>query len=202
MADAQIQKVKGELKFVEEVFRKLLKILPSFDITNEKILPYGLKPHTRSVSWLVEQVITQQTKFHAKELGLSDAKFDFPDTCLHDCELIQGTLSHFVNVKIHSMAGKENKNDIAAVEKLYMQYSAEPSYSVIYACFGVHFKNIHISFDAEYLKLFSPQFLPIYVNPRNDKVQAFYHHEPQVRSREDFLELLRQNSKSIVLKKK
>ena len=72
MADAQIQQVKNELEFVEDVFRKLLKILPSFDITNEKILPYGLKPHTRSVSWLVEQVITQQTKFNAKQLGLTD----------------------------------------------------------------------------------------------------------------------------------
>jgi hypothetical protein len=202
MADAQIQQVKNELKFVEDVFRKLLKILPSFDLTNEKILPYGLKPHTRSVSWLVEQVITQQTKFNAKQLGLTDAKFDFPDTCLHDCELMQGTKSSFVNVKIHSMAGKENKNDIAAVEKLYMQYSAEPTYNLIYACFGVHFKNIHISFDAEYLRLFSPQFLPIYVNPRNDKVQAFYHHERQERSRPEFLELLRQSSKSIVLRKK
>jgi hypothetical protein len=202
MPDAQIQEVLDDISFVETVFRKLLKILPSFDVTNEKILPYGLKPHTRSVSWLVEQVITQQTKFNAKALGLTDAKFDFPDTCLHDCELINGGKSYFVNVKIHSMIGKENKNDIAAVEKLYMQYSAEPSYNLIYACFGIHFQNIHISFDAAYLNLFSPQFLPIYVNPRNDKIQAFYHHEQQERSREEFLELLRQNSKSIVLRKK
>ena len=202
MADAQIQKVKDELKFVETVFRKLLKILPAFNIADEKILPYGLKPHTRSISWLVEQVITQQTKFNAKALGIADAAFEFPDTCLHDCEIKVGARSHFVNVKIHNMAGKDNKNDIAAVEKLYMQYSAEPSYDLIYACFGVHFQNVRIRFDADYLMLFSPQFLPIYVNPRNDKVQAFYHHEPEVRSRSEILEVLRQNSKSIVLKKK
>lgn len=199
MSDAQILKVKDELQFVEDVFRKLLKILPSFDITNEKILPYGLKPHTRSISWLVEQVITQQTKFNAKTLGISDADFNFPDTCLHDCELKAGTRSYFVNVKIHNMAGKDNKNDIAAVEKLYMQYSSKPAYDLIYACFGVHFKNINITFDPDYLCLFSPQFLPIYVNPRNDKIQAFYHHQPIERSRKSFLNLLQKNSTSIVL---
>ncbi|MBI3878631.1 MAG: hypothetical protein HY301_01005 [Verrucomicrobia bacterium] len=194
--------MKDEIKFVEGIFRKLLKILPSFNVTDEKILPYGLKPHTRSISWLVEQVVTQQTKFNAKTLGIEDAAFEFPDTCLHDCEIKVGKRSYFVNVKIHNMAGKENKNDIAAVEKLYMQYSAEPSYNLIYACFGVHFKNVNISFDAQYLNLFSPQFLPIYVNPRNDKIQAFYHHEPELRSRAEFLELLRQSSRSIVLKRK
>lgn len=202
MTDAKIQTVKDEIKFVEGIFRKLLKILPSFNVTDEKILPYGLKPHTRSISWLVEQVVTQQTKFNAKTLGIEDAAFEFPDTCLHDCEIKVGKRSYFVNVKIHNMAGKENKNDIAAVEKLYMQYSAEPSYNLIYACFGVHFKNVNISFDAQYLNLFSPQFLPIYVNPRNDKIQAFYHHEPELRSRAEFLELLRQSSRSIVLKRK
>jgi hypothetical protein len=198
----EIKDVIAELQTVEAIFRRLLKILPSFDITNEKILPYGLKPHTRSISWLVEQVVTQQTKFNAKSLGIADAEFEFPDTCLHDCEIKVGGRSHFVNVKIHNMAGKENKNDIAAVEKLYMQYSAEPSYNLIYACFGVHFRNVNISFDPAYLKLFSPQFLPIYVNPRNDKIQAFYHHKPELRSRAAFLELLRQNSKSIVLRRK
>ena len=87
MSKAQIQKVKDDLVFVEGLLRALLKILPSFDITDEKVLPYGLKPHTRSISWLVEQVITQQTKFNAKKLGIADAEFEFPDTCLHDCEI-------------------------------------------------------------------------------------------------------------------
>lgn len=199
---SQIEKVKADLVFVENLFRKLLKILPAFDIADEKILPYGLKPHTRSISWLVEQVVTQQTKFNAKRLGIADAEFDFPDICLHDCEIKTGDRSYFVNAKIHNMAGKENKNDIAAVEKLFMQYAAEPAYDLIYACFGVHFDNIHIRFDADYLRLFSPQFLPIYVNPRNDKVQAFYHHAPEFRSRAAFLKLLQSHSRSIVLWKK
>ena len=202
MGKSQIEKVKNDLRFVEGLFQKLLKILPGFAVADEKVLPYGLKPHTRSISWPVEQVITQQTKFNARRLCIADAEFYFPDTCLHDCEIKTGSRRYFVNVKIHSMAGKDNKNDIAAVEKLYMQYAAEPDYDLVYACFGVHFDNIHIRFDPHYLKIFSPQFLPVYVNPRNDKIQAFYHHQPEERPRGKFLEALSTKSKSIVLKQR
>jgi hypothetical protein len=195
-----IQSIVVDLKYVEVLCKRLLAILPNFDITDKKILPYGLKPHTRSVSWLVEQVIVQQMKYHAKELGIEDVNFELPDTCLHDCEIYSGKKKYYVNVKIHNTSGKENKNDIAAVEKLYFQYTANPKYNLIYACFGISFANIRVNFNADYLAVFSPQFMPIYVNPRNDKIQATYHHEVILRTREKFLDLLKRNSKSITLK--
>lgn len=200
--DKKIKQITEDIEFIKGIYKKLITILPSFNITDKDILPYGLKPHTRSVSWLVEQVITQQTKYRAKQLGLDDVNFDMPDTCLHDCEIKVGEKIYYVNVKIHNVAMRENKNDIAAVEKLYMQYATNPSYNLIYACFGIAFKNINIKFDPDYLCLFSPQFLPIYVNPRNDKIQAYYHHEPEYRTRKDFLKLLRDSSRSIILKSK
>ncbi len=104
-----------------------------------------------------------------------------------------------MNVKITNAETRDNKNDITAVEKLYMQYKVNKGYRLIYACFGVVFQNIKISFVPDYIHVFSPQFLPIYVNPRNDKIQAYYKHEPICRSRRVFLRLLRENSKSIVL---
>lgn len=200
MRNNQINKVLEDIDFIREVFLKVLQILPSFDITDKKVLPYGLKPHTRSVSWLVEQVITQQTKYNRRKLDLDFVEFDFPDTCLHDCIIESKSRQYYVNVKIHNVDRRENKNDISAVEKLYMQYYANPSYDLIYACFGIKFVGIRIEFDSDYLCLFSPQFLPIYINPRNDKIQAYYHHEQILRTREDFLKELRENSKSIVLR--
>lgn len=197
----ETQDITTDLDFVKGVYLKLLNILPSFDVTDRKILPYGLKAHTRSVSWLVEQVIVQQTKFNAKNLGITDVNFDLPDTCLHDCEIMVGNKKYFINVKIHNTDGKENKNDIAAVEKLYFQYSVNSEYNLIYACFGIKFKDIKISFIKDYLEIFSPQFLPIYVNPRNDKIQALYNHKPIIRSRKKFMDLLRIGSRSIVLTK-
>lgn len=195
----EIKIINEELAAMNELFHKVIKIVPSFDLTNTKILPYGLKPHTRSVSWIVEQVITQQTKFNSKMLDIVDVDIDLPDTCLHDCIIKTKKQNYYINIKITNADGKDNKNDIAAVEKLYMQYSANPDYRVIYAVFGFKFQNINISFVEDYVHTFSPQFLPIYVNPRNDKIQAFYKAIPQERSRQEFLQLLRENSKSIVL---
>ncbi|MDO8593023.1 MAG: hypothetical protein Q7R92_04645 [bacterium] len=196
----EIRQIEKDLNFIKDIYLKLLLILPSFDITDSKILPYGLKAHTRSVSWLVEQVITQQTKYNAKKLGVDKVNFDFPDTSLHDCEIIVNKRSYFVNVKIHNIEGKENKNHISAVEKLYFQYSVNKNYTLIYACFGIKFENIKISFIKDYLEVFSPQFLPIYVNPRNDKIQATYKHNKIYRTRKEFLKKLKGESKSIILK--
>lgn len=196
----EIELINAEMSIVKNIFLQTVDILPSFNITDQKVLPYGLKAHTRSISWIVEQVITQQTKFHAKDLELENVDFDMPDTALHDCVIHKNKKRYYVNIKIHNADGKENKNDISAVEKLYMQYNANVDYRLIYACFGVRFNNLSISFVKEYIEVFSPQFLPIYVNPRNDKIQAYYHHEPEYRSRTKFLKLLRENSKSIVLR--
>lgn len=197
--DKNIERIIEDIEYLESLFKNLLKIIPDFNITDAKILPYGLKPHTRSVSWLVEQVIVQQTKYRAKELKVDNVNFDLPDTCLHDCEIHANGKKYYVNIKIHSMGGKGNKNDIAAVEKLYFQYVTNQEYNLIYACFGIRFESVKVCFDKNYLVLFSPQFMPIYVNPRNDKIQATYHHTPILRTRKEFLNLLKKNSKSITL---
>jgi len=191
--------IESELESVKEIFSATVNLISSFNITDSKVLPYGLKTHTRSIAWIVEQVITQQAKFHAKKLKLSNVDFELPDTCLHDCIIDKAGKRFFVNVKIHNISGKRNKNDISAVEKLYMQYVANPNYRLIYATFGIRFENLTISFDKKSVHTFSPQFLPIYVNPRNDKIQAFYQHEAIYRTRTDFLAALRDNSKSIIL---
>ena len=195
----EIDVINEELREMANLFRRVIKIVPSFDLTDAKILPYGLKPHTRSVSWIVEQVVTQQAKFNSKQLDIIDVDIDLPDTCLHDCIIKTAKQNYYVNIKITNADGKDNKNDISAVEKLYMQYVANPDYRLIYAVFGFKFQNINISFVDDYVHTFSPQFLPIYVNPRNDKIQAYYKAKPQERSRKEFLKLLRENSKSIVL---
>ena len=196
----EIDLINAELEAVQDLFVRVVQIIPSFDIANPEILPYGLKPHTRSVSWIAEQVIVQQAKYNRVALGIKDVDFSMPDTSLHDC-IVEGVSGekYYVNIKITNAGGRRNKNDIAAVEKLYMQYRANPDYRLIYAVFGFTFDNTTISFVNDSIHTFSPQFLPVYVNPRNDKIQAYYHAEPEERTRDEFLELLQTESRSIVL---
>ena len=196
----EIENVLSEIEFVKNLSTKLIKILPCFNIADRKILPYGLKPHTRSVAWLVEQVVVQQTKYNKDFLGIESVNFDLPDTCLHDFEIVSNAKTYYINVKAHQTGNlKKNKNDISAVEKLFIQYTAKPDYNLLYLCVGIEFDDITIKFDISETIVFSAQFLPIYVNPRNDKIQAYYQHALQLRSRDDFLKLLISNSKSIKL---
>ena len=195
-----ISTIRDELDEMHDLFLRVVQIIPSFDITNSEILPYGLKPHTRSVSWIVEQVIVQQAKHKRKQLEIQDVDFNLPDTCLHDCEVINNQeKKYFVNIKITSAGEKQNKNDIAAVEKLYMQYTANPHYRLIYAVFQFQFDNTTIIFDTDKVHTFSAQFLPIYINPRNDKLQSNYYADRKERTRQEFIKLLEQNSMSIKL---
>lgn len=76
---AEVELIEEEMKFIKDVFLSAINLIPSFNITDEKILPYGLRAHTRSISWIVEQVITQQAKFHAERLGVTDVDFNMPD---------------------------------------------------------------------------------------------------------------------------
>ncbi len=197
----EIARIVKELAYVKGIFLEVISLLPSFDITDEKVLPYGLRPHTRSVSWIVEQVIAQQTKYNASMLGLDSVEIDMPDTSLHDCVLLRKRSRAYVNIKITNSDKKSSsRNDIAAVEKLYFQYKANPNYRIVYAVFGFRFNNLTITFDTDSMHTFSPQFLPIYVNPRNDKIQAEYRADPEARTRQEFLTLLQNASQSIVLK--
>ena len=196
----EINLINRELREMQNFFGEVVQIIPKFRLTSRRILPYGLKPHTRSVSWIVEQVIAQQAKYNRRTLGVNDVEIDLPDTCLHDCEVVKNSRKkYYVNIKITNVKVRPGKSDIAAVEKLYMQYKANPDYRLIYVVFGFSFSNITVSLDRSAVHVFSPQFLPVYVNPRNDKLQAHYRSARQVRSRSEFLNLLQKESRSIVL---
>lgn len=195
MADAQIQKVKDELKFVRQAFGDLLKTLPSFEIANEQVLPYGFTRNTRAVSWIAEKVVTQNLHLNREKHGLTEVDYEFQNTCLHDCQLTAEGKCYHVNVKIHDITVGEAPSDIAAIKKLEKQYLADGTYSLLYCVIGVCLAERKVSFDANYLKVFSPQFLPddFKVNLANFKVQACYEHAPVYRSREAFLKLLAAN---------
>ena len=196
---SEINLIETEMTIVKNIFSATVNFIPSFNITDEKILPYGLRAHTRSISWIVEQVITQQAKFHAKKIGIKDVDFNMPDTCLHDCIIDANDNRYFVNVKIHNIDERQNKNNLSAIPKLFIQYESNPDYRLIYVYFGISRKNKIVSFDKNYVNTFSLQFLPIHVNPKSDKLQAFNYHKPIYRTRKEFLKLICENSKSIVL---
>ena len=195
----EIKVIKEELKVVKKIFSDIVPFIPKLEIGSEMALPYGLQEHTRSISWIAQQVIVQQGKYNKEKIGLQKLKYDFPDTSLFDCKVKKNDVKYHVNLKVTS-SDQDNRNDIAAVAKLITEYNKKPNFRIIYAVIPVEFDNREIKFNSNNVHTFSPQFLPIYVNPRNLIFQAKYYSKPVERSRENFLKLLREEFK--VRKKK
>jgi hypothetical protein len=197
--NSEVVRVLKKIEKTKSLFEHLVADLPSFEVTSAEALPYGLKPHTRSVSWLVEQVIVQRLRAQREVLQIDSVDYDLPDTELHDVELLVGQSPLYVNIKCHQAEKKQNKNDISAVVKLYQRYMDNPDYDLLYASIGIRFEGRFIRFLPEHIACFSPQFLPLYVNPTNDKIQAFYNHQPVLRTRDAFLTELKTASKTLKL---
>lgn len=195
---AEIKLINQELSFVKEIFIKTVNLIPSFNITDSKILPYGLRPHTRSISWIAEQIIVQQAKFNAKKIGIDKVFDNISQNYLHNIVIEKNKKKHYVKVKVHLGNGKNYQNTIASTAKLFMQYDTNLSYNLIYATVGINSQNQIVRFNEKAINVFSPQFLPISINPKTGKVIGFFQHTPIYRNRKTFLDLLAEESTAII----
>ncbi len=50
METKETDKISAKIDFLRGIFSAIVTLLPKFDIADKSVLPYGLKPHTRSVS--------------------------------------------------------------------------------------------------------------------------------------------------------
>jgi hypothetical protein len=186
------EQIKDIIKFLSTAFTKLVEEIKEFEVARDGLLPFGFKPHTRSISWIAEQVVLQQAKIKAKKLGFKDIIFSKQDTDVFDCIIIDNSSRKiFVNVKVTNIEGRHNKNDISAAEKLYNFLVNSDELGLFYVVLGIKFENTKVKFIKDQIFTFNPICLPdIYVNPKNAKLQAYYDAEPVKRTKKEFLELL------------
>src|SRR3989344_9703864 len=133
---------KKYTSFLKGAFADLVGEIGGFDVVDGKLLPDGFKPHTRSISWIAEQVILQQAKAKAGKLGFKDVIFSGKDTDVFDCIVLPkdgGKI--YVNVKVTNIDGKHNKNDISAAERLYNFLIDHNDGPLFYVVMGIQFKN-------------------------------------------------------------
>ena len=187
-----MNKWKETINFLIKSFSKLSTEVNSFEVVNSALLPYGFKPHTRSISWIAEQVILQQAKVKAKNLSFKDVILSHKDTDVFDCIIFSKKgRKIYINVKVTNIDGKHNKNDISAAEKLYNFLIDHKDGILFYVVLGIQFKNTKVIFPKDKISVFSPILLPeIYINPKNAKLQAYYDAPPVERTIAEFLELL------------
>lgn len=135
------------------VFRGLLTHVPRFEVLSPDVVPYGLRPHTRSICWLAEQVATQNLRRHAGSLGIRDVEFPESDIAVWDVRFRVGQLEEaeqiHVNVKVGDATRPRRRNDIASVKKLLAFFQGQPNTTLLCVVLRFRFQNTLIWFEPE-----------------------------------------------------
>lgn len=169
------------------------KKIKKFQILSKKLIPDGLKPHTRSISWLAEQVLVQTAKYSVLR-KISKVVPASSDINLYDCKIILNGHPVLVNVKVTQ--GSDNKNDLNQAVRLYELFKKQPHSRLFYVILKIKFKNNFIYFlDESPTVIFAPWIADIYVNPKNGHLQANYYHSPKKRTTKEFVKILSRDPK-------
>lgn len=186
---AEVRSLNSKL---DATFKGLIGDVPSFTVLDQKILPYGLKQHTRSICWLAEQVILQNIKKRMQQYGLSSYEDPVSDISAWDAKLGFNGISapSYVNIKVSDVTKPKRKNDIASVKKLLKFYQDFPSAHLFYVVLMLEFDGNVIHFRRAPIVRYYPWVDNFVVNPRNHHIQSVYESTILERSTDEFLNQL------------
>jgi len=182
----EIDEVKRVEGLVTDLFRNFTTSVPGFEVLNESYVPDGLNPHTRSVCWLAEQVILQNTRRLPQIHRLVDPPSDIS---AWDARLFfdgEDETPIFINIKVSSTT-KRLKNDIASVKKLKQFYEEYPDALLFFVVIRFDFENTWIRFHKEPIVQYYPWMKGYYINPRNHHIQAHYDCGDEYRTLDQFI---------------
>ncbi|SRR6266404_1341408 len=197
MASAQL--VRAISQKLQELFDDLINHkVKEFKVMNEELLPDGLKPHTRSICWLAEQVILQNTKKNQDAYGLT--RFEYPDSDIAPWDVrfrvagIDDSKDIYVNIKVSDATRPVRRNDIASVKTLLNFFRNTNDPIIFFVVFKLRFNNVRIVFEAPTIVRFYPWIREFVVNPRNEHIQAIYEVPIVEQSLDAFIALLKEKA--------
>lgn len=187
------QEIIEDMKQVENAIQISLKKIGKFKVLDESLVPYGLKPIARSISWLVEQIVVQNLKKYKTECGLSAVK-DPPNALTqYDCILkLDCTKKElFVNLKTSLTTTDETGNfDISKAPKLVKFYEQNPEAVLLVAIIRVSIDGVWVEFKKPII--FNVAWVPkIYYNRANHNLQSTADGTQIRRSNSEFVEALK-----------
>lgn len=185
--------VRAISKELTDTFTRLVADVPTFEVLSPEVLPYGLKPHTRSICWLAEQVILQNVRKRQDAYGLDGYADPDSDISAWDAKLTYKAIPDracYVNIKVSDVTRPIRRNDIASVKKLQSFYNEEPDALLFYVVIMLQFDGNKIHFRGSPIIRHYPWIGDFVVNVRNHHIQCIYEVPVIERSTSAFLELV------------
>ncbi len=161
-------------------------------IDNPSLLPEGLKPIARSVSWLMEQIVVQNLRKNKDLLNLEFVLDPPYNVSQYDCKLKykNDSIIYHLNIKTSLLQTNHNSRfDVSKAPKLVKFYRDVPDLNLIIAVVKIDLKDTKISFRNSII--FNVAWTPdIYYNRANHNLQSCCDGSQIVRTNSEFIQLL------------
>lgn len=193
--ESKMQAIKNKISLMLEK-----EHLKDFRLLDLEVAPEGIKPIARSVSWLIQQIVTQNLKKYRQELEFFS--IEIPETkslsndTYNDLEIWDVAVSlpnepvkYHINIKTCSSSNtRKNKDDISKADKIVDWYRNNPDSIMLLLGVVVDFREHSLGFSGE-VWIANYAWIPdIYVNPRNNNLQSSkYKYESKKRTNEVFV---------------
>jgi len=152
----------------------VLSNIPKFQILDNTIVPEGLKPIARSISWIVEQVVIQNLRQYGKKCEIEKVINSPHALTQYDCiiKLKNIQKEYHVNLKTSLTSTRHNSRfDISKALKLIQLYKENPDMMLFVVVIKVEFNKLTINFKD--LIIFNVACTPdIYYNRANHNLQS------------------------------
>lgn len=189
----EYQDIAERILQVKNSITCVLENIGDFKIFNETLVPEGLKPIARSISWLVEQVVIQNLTVYKRTCGIEAIRDPPHNLTQYDCILnLAGEDSdYFVNIKTSlARTRSSGRADISKAEKLIRLYEENPDLILLVAIVKVEMDGVYIR--PRNVILFNVAWTPdIYYNRANHNLQSISNGTQQPRTNQEFIDELK-----------
>ena len=180
------QKIKTIAKAIETLWKDRVG---DFRILDEGLVPEGLKPIARSISWLMEQITVQNLRRYKDEFGIEEVNDPPHGLTQYDCviKMKSDDRDYYLNVKTSLTITKSGgKFDISKARKLIQFYQGNPNLVLLVAIIKVDLDNIWVRFKD--VIFFNVAWIPdIYYNRANHNLQSRSNGTQTFRTNEKFV---------------
>lgn len=189
----QFEETRMGIRTIEKAIARNLGFIGEFEILDPVLVPDGLKPIARSISWLIEQIIIQNLKKNKERCGLQEVADPPHELTPYDCilRLKDDETRYHVNIKTSLTTTKHTSRfDISKADKLIQLYGENKDIILVVVIAKVGIKGVRVRFTDTIV--FNVAWTPdMYYNRANHNLQSKCDGTQTPRTNADFVEELK-----------